>query len=92
MVTLLFYQQGGIVTTEITNPFTKMPTNPSQDAYTPDYADQTTPIEDFEPDFSRPIKVKITEESKGTEFVVDGKKMTPIATDDLQEEEDEDKR
>lgn len=63
-----------------------------QDAYTPNYADNTTPIEDFEPDFSKPIKVNLTVDDVKKEFTTsEGEQMTPLKTDDVFTE-DEDKR
>lgn len=94
VVVLMVYQQGGIEAPALTNPFTKKTTNtPANDVYTPDYAEATTQLEDFEPDFSRPITVKVSKGNESTEFVTgEGEQLTPLATDDLQEEEHEDKR
>ncbi len=57
-----------------------------KDVHTPEdaYSD-TTPIEQFEPDLTKPIKVTVTDD-KGNRHVVDGQQMTPIETDDLMEE------
>lgn len=93
-VVIILRESVGFTLPDLTIPFTKKTTNtPSKDAYTPDYADQTTPIEDFEPDFSRPLTVKVGNGVNKKEFTTgEGEEMTPIQTDDLQEEEDEDKR
>jgi len=59
------------------------------DAVKPDDAfDETTPIESFEPDFTKPIKVTISKEAKKS-HTVDDEELTPIETDDLAEEDEE---
>lgn len=73
------------ITIPITNPLRKLKESVGKDSYTPDYADQTVPIEDFEPDFTRKINLKYKDETK--EEPVGEETITPIQTDDLTNEE-----
>lgn len=92
LVSIILRESANITLPMLTNPFTKKTTNKGQDVYTPDYADTTSNLEDFEPDFSKPIKVKVGEGHDAKEFTTgEGEQLTPINTDDVMEE-DEDQR
>lgn len=94
LVILILKAETGMTLPDFTNPFTKSTTNNTteKDSYKPDYAEESTAIEDFEPDFSRPLTVKVENGKQSIkEFTTDGQELTPITTDDLQEE-DEDTR
>lgn len=50
-----------------TNTFTFPKNITGSDTYTPNYGDRTVPLESFEPDLSKPIKVKYKTEADGSE-------------------------
>jgi hypothetical protein len=57
-----------------------------KDAYTPDDAySEVSNLEDFTPDFSKPVKVVLTDEN-GSKMTMDGQDYSQVATDNVMEE------
>lgn len=65
-----------------------------KDSYTPNYADESkASISDFEPDHTKPVRVILKDEQGNSqEFITgEGEKMNPIETDDVFEEDENEK-
>ena len=64
-------------------------TIPEVETITPDTAvSDERPLEDFEPDFDKPLKV-VVNDGKGNKHTVDGVDLTPIETSDVLNEPEE---